>query len=113
MISSTWIPIAKVDEEIEEHGRPFEINGVQLALFRINDEYFVTSNVCTHQFALMTDGYLDGCYIECPMHQGRFHIPTGEAQGPPVSKPLKTYETRVEGNDILVSFTNSLETNKE
>jgi 3-phenylpropionate/trans-cinnamate dioxygenase ferredoxin subunit len=34
--------------------------------------------------------------IECPLHNGRFHIPTGKALSPPVCINLKTYPVRIE-----------------
>ncbi|MGN5477172.1 Rieske 2Fe-2S domain-containing protein [Cupriavidus basilensis] len=56
--------------------------------YRSDDQYFVTDNVCTHRYALLSDGYLeDGC-IECPLHQARFDIRTGQAmcaRPPPTS----------------------------
>jgi nitrite reductase/ring-hydroxylating ferredoxin subunit len=81
-----------------------EIEGSCIALFSLAGRLCATSNVCTHQFALMTDGYVDGEYIECPMHQGRFHIPTGAPQGTPVTQPLRTYPVKVEAETILVKL---------
>ena len=86
-----------------------------LTIARIDDptmtqeeaRFYALNNVCTHQFAFMSEGYVDGEYIECPMHQGRFHIPTGAAQCAPVTQPLKTYPVRTDGGDILVDLTPS------
>lgn len=99
-----WIPIAKTTDAIEPNGQPLDIDGMSLALFRVGDSYHVLSNICTHEYALMTDGYLEDGYIECPMHQGRFYIPTGEAQGPPVCKPLKVFPVRIEADTVLVGL---------
>ena len=42
--------------------------------------------------------------IECPLHQGRFHIPTGKAKSPPVCIDLKTYPAREEGGRIQIGL---------
>ncbi|MGD9942306.1 MAG: non-heme iron oxygenase ferredoxin subunit [Burkholderiaceae bacterium] len=90
-----WIPIAKSTDEVGEHGNGYEVDGEFVALFRLDGCYFATSNVCTHQFALLTEGCVDGEFVTCPMHQGRFHIPSGAAQGAPVSEPIRTFPVRV------------------
>ncbi len=102
-----WKPIAKVGDTISAYGMPVEIEGEEIALFMIDGCRYATSNICTHQLAYMTDGYVDGETVVCPMHQGRFHIPTGAPQGAPVSKPLRVYPVRVEGDDVLIEFSPS------
>jgi nitrite reductase/ring-hydroxylating ferredoxin subunit len=104
---SKWIPIAKISDPIDRHGTPLEVEGEEIALFMIDGCRYAASNVCTHQFTLMTDGYVEGEYIVCPMHQGRFHIPTGAPQGAPVTKPLRVFALRVEGDDVLIEFSPS------
>jgi 3-phenylpropionate/trans-cinnamate dioxygenase ferredoxin subunit len=104
---ATWIPIAKTADPVDRHGTALEIQGEEVALFLIEGCRYATSNVCTHQFALMTDGYVDGAYIACPMHQGRFHIPTGAPQGAPVNKPLRVFPLRIDGDDVLIEFSPS------
>jgi nitrite reductase/ring-hydroxylating ferredoxin subunit len=67
------------------------VDGHDIALYRVGGQVYATSNVCTHQHALLTDGYLDGDCVECPLHQGRFSIVTGEARDGPVNEDLRTY----------------------
>ena len=61
-----------------------------------------TDNVCTHAFALLSDGWLDGEYVECPLHGGRFEVATGKAMGDPVVCDLRTFPVRVSGDDIEI-----------
>jgi 3-phenylpropionate/trans-cinnamate dioxygenase ferredoxin subunit len=75
-----------------------------VALVRSGGELHALHNVCTHQFALLSDGYVeDGC-IECPLHQGRFDLKTGAPQGAPVSEPIKVHAVKVENGQILVEL---------
>lgn len=103
-----WIPIAKTDEDIPEHGKGVELGEHHIALFKVNGCLYATSNVCSHQFALLTEGAVDGEYVDCPMHQGRFHIPSGKAQCSPVSEPIETYPVRVLDNEIQIDFPRSV-----
>jgi naphthalene 1,2-dioxygenase system ferredoxin subunit len=74
----------------------------QIALFNLGGEIYATSNVCTHAFALLSDGWLDGEVIECPLHAGRFEVKTGKGLGPPIPCDIKTYPVRVVGEDVQV-----------
>jgi naphthalene 1,2-dioxygenase ferredoxin component len=83
------------------------IRGVPVAVYEVNGAWFVTSDVCTHGQARLSDGYLEGFLIECPLHQGLFDVRTGEVKGPPCTEPLRTFPVRREGEELRVSL-NSL-----
>jgi Na+-transporting NADH:ubiquinone oxidoreductase subunit F len=71
---------------------PAEIEGKNYVLCRMLDgTYALADGVCTHGRTLLATGFLDDCIIECPKHNGRFDIRTGEAIRLPARKPLGTY----------------------
>lgn len=83
---------------------PIEIAGLPpLAAFNVDGRVYVTSNVCTHNVAILTDGFLDGEIVECPLHGGCFNVKTGEATQFPCERPLKVYSVIVEGDDIFIA----------
>ena len=87
--------------------RPGEMVGVDLdnrhiAVYNVEGQFFATDNVCTHAFAILTDGWLEGDIIECPLHAGQFHVRTGRALGDPVTCDLKIFETRIHANQVEV-----------
>ncbi len=45
---------------------------------------------------------MEGYEVECPWHQSKFDVRTGEVTSPPASESEPTYEIRVDGNSILV-----------
>jgi 3-phenylpropionate/trans-cinnamate dioxygenase ferredoxin subunit len=74
----------------------------QIALCRSGGELYALDNVCTHQYALLSDGYVeDGC-IECPLHQGRFSLATGAPLAPPVTQPVRVYPVRCNAGKVYV-----------
>src|ERR1700759_4870709 len=79
-----------------------EIAGLKVALYRVGETFYATGNVCTHAEALLSDGLLEGCEIECPLHNGRFDIRTGEALTSPVEIDIPTYPIRVAGDRLEV-----------
>ena len=74
-----------------------------IALYNVAGRIYATDNVCTHAFALLTDGWLDGVEIECPLHAGRFDVTTGKGLGPPIPSDLKTYSVRVIGDEVQIA----------
>lgn len=82
-----------------------EINGVCLAFYNLEGSFHATGEYCTHAKASLVDGFLEGDVIECPLHQARFHILTGEVRGGPTRKPLKVYPVREENGTLYVQIT--------
>jgi hypothetical protein len=51
-----------------------EIGDLQIAIYNVKAQFYAADNVCTHAFALLTDGILDGVVTECPLHGGCFNV---------------------------------------
>ena len=97
-----WIRTACADELENDEVKAVNVAGRRIALYRCDDEFFATDNMCTHAEALLSEGYVeDGC-IECPLHQGRFDIRTGKAMCAPVTVDVRTHAVKRDGDDIYV-----------
>lgn len=79
-----------------------EVAGKEIAVCRSEGQLHAISNVCTHQYALLSDGYIEDGTIECPMHQARFDLKTGAALSAPASEPVKVYRVLVEDGKAWV-----------
>lgn len=99
-----WHRVAAVAELKEGSVLGVEIGEAQIAVYHLEDGYFATHNICTHQHAFMSDGYVDKSCIECPLHQALFDIRTGEVLEGPAQEPLSTYPVKIEGDEIFVSL---------
>ncbi|WP_459618812.1 non-heme iron oxygenase ferredoxin subunit [Bordetella sp. 2513F-2] len=99
-----WIKIATTDQLEDDEVMPIEAGEAKLALYRSEGEFYASDNICTHAYALLSDGYLeDGC-IECPLHQARFDIKTGRALCAPATRDIRTYPIKVENGDVYVDL---------
>lgn len=81
-----------------------ECQGRRLALYRLQADYFATSDVCPHQGAALSAGCVVEGYIECPVHHALFDIRTGAADGAVTARGVRTYPTRVEHDEIHVDL---------
>ena len=82
--------------------RAFEVGDLRLAVFNIGGKFYVTDDECTHAAASLADGMLDGDVIECCMHSGAFHVPTGQVRAPPCEVALRTYQVLLQEGDIYI-----------
>ena len=99
-----WHEAAPADALGEDEALRLDLGGEVLALCKSGGEVFAVHNVCTHQFALLSDGYVENGCIECPLHQGRFDLRTGAALEGPVTEPVKTYPVKTENGKIFVDI---------
>ncbi len=80
-----------------------DLGGTLVAVFRLDDgEWHATANVCSHAFALLTEGWLDGAEVECPLHAGRFDVRDGRALCPPADRPVAVYPVEVRAGEVFV-----------
>ena len=101
-MSADWTDAAAEQDLWEGAGIAAIVLGQELALFRVGDALYATDNLCTHGHARLCEGFVEGHEIECPLHQGRFDLKTGEATCAPVTEPIKTYPIRIEGGRVHV-----------
>jgi len=95
--------VAKLHELGDDEPLGLEVSGLHIALYRLGDQVFATENVCPHQFALLSDGYLEDGIIECPLHQARFDVRTGAMQCGPADRALRVFAVRVDSDTVYVN----------
>jgi len=81
-----------------------EVSGHSIALYEVDGSIFATDNICTHAYARLSDGWLDGEVIECPLHAARFDVRTGKVLAPPATVDLKSHPVRIVGDEIQVKL---------
>lgn len=102
-MSETKMPTRLCNAEDVEPGSALfvEVDGLELAVFNVDGTFYVTDDRCTHGPGSLSEGYLDGCVIECDFHNGAFDVRTGEVVAPPCMVPLKTYDVVVEDGAVM------------
>lgn len=103
--AANWVRVARAGDVPPGEMQAVEAGGKQIVLFHLDDgSWAATDNVCTHAFALLSDGWLEGGVIECPLHAARFDVCTGKVLGPPAEQDLGTYPVRVDGDAVLLGL---------
>jgi 3-phenylpropionate/trans-cinnamate dioxygenase ferredoxin component len=100
-----WIAACRVDDIEDEDVIRIDHDGAVFAVYKLRGGIFATDGYCTHEQALLSDGFVIGDVIECPLHQGRFDIRSGKPLGGPVCVNLRTYPVRVESGEVFLGLT--------
>ena len=97
-----WIRVASTEDVPAGEATAVELMGLNLAVYNVEGDFFCTDNICSHAYALLSAGWLEGHLIECPLHNGQFDVRTGEGQGAPITENIRAYPVKIENEDILI-----------
>ncbi|MGH7098801.1 MAG: non-heme iron oxygenase ferredoxin subunit [Stellaceae bacterium] len=99
-----WVRVARRSDLGADEVLGVMAVGKDIALYEVEGRLYATSNICTHAYARLSDGWLDGTVIECPLHAARFDIRNGKVLDPPAVHDLATYPVRLVGEDIEIKL---------
>jgi len=102
--SVTWHRVASRSELTPTNPLAVEVGGKLIGLYLVDGTVHAVGNLCTHEFAILTEGFVEGDVIECPLHQARFSIKTGKVLSEPADTDLPTYPVKLNGDDIYVGM---------
>ena len=72
----------------------------EIALYRVNGEFYATGNFCPHKGAPLAEGKLCDHVIECEWHGWQFDVRTGQCLT--VSEKIATYPVVIEEGLIKI-----------
>lgn len=103
--SDDWAYLCQASDVPENGiGQAMHPNGLQLAVYNVAGEFFVTSDQCTHGSAsFFEEGELVGFTVECGWHNGTFDVRTGEAKTMPCRVPLRSFSTKLEDGAVYIT----------
>ena len=78
------------------------VGATRILLSNVDGKVYATSDICSHALAYLSDGFLEGCLVECPLHGAQFDVTTGKAMSPPANGDIETYEVTVADGRIYV-----------
>lgn len=98
-----WRPVCAFADLEGDCGKRVQLEGLPpLAVFRLDDDVFVTDDTCTHGDASLCDGFVEDGQVECPWHAGKFDIRSGAATAFPAVAPIRVYRTRVVDGQVSI-----------
>ena len=99
---SGYSKVASISELATGEMKMVTFNGEDILLANVEGRIHAVSGLCSHADASLSDGYIEANVVECPLHGSRFDLTNGKALSLPAEEPLKLYDVKIEGDDILI-----------
>jgi len=97
-----WMDVGTLEELPPGSRKVVDIDGVMIAVFNLDGEFFAIEDICTHDGGELASGVLEGDQIVCPRHGARFSIRTGEVLAPPAYEPVSAFPVRIADGRVQV-----------
>ena len=96
--------VAKFSELESGTAHKFMVDGVAVAIVRIEDEVFAIADTCSHADISLSLGmvWCDTKQIECIKHGSAFNLVTGHPDTFPATQPVAVYSASVVNDEVSV-----------
>lgn len=118
MSTDAYTKVAEVDDLEPGKGLGVEVDGIEIAVFNVDGEFYALNNRCPHQRAPLCKvgekkingekcwdedrgAVTDAPAIACPWHLWEISLETGKHETS--GKRVAVFEVKVEGGDVLVN----------
>jgi ferredoxin-NADP reductase/nitrite reductase/ring-hydroxylating ferredoxin subunit len=102
VLSEDFVKVANAKDIQPSQMKEVEVNGENICVANVEGKFYAIGSICTHEGGPLADGTLEGYEVECPWHNSKFDVRTGEVISPPASEPEPAYEVKVDGDNILI-----------
>ena len=97
-----FVRVASTSDLADGEMRQVEADGTAVLLSRVEGAFHACTAFCTHYGAPLATGVLEGTTVYCPWHHAAFDVCSGALCEPPALDALRSFEVRIEGDDVLV-----------
>lgn len=73
-----------------------------IAVVNVGGVIYAIDDTCTHQDASLSEGWLEGRFVECPLHAASFDLRTGKPTCLPAKRPERTYPVYVKDGEVYI-----------
>jgi len=99
-----YLTLGNVEEFPKGPPRAFTIGDVEVAIVNGGKSFYAFSNICTHRFERLQDGFVEDDNIVCAYHEAIYDMKTGEPVEGPTVDPLSVYQVRVENGEVQLAW---------
>jgi len=103
---STHHRVFRLDELAAGSARRVTLDGIAIAVVRIDDDVYAIGDTCSHADVSLSEGFVDTeqCAIECSRHGAYFDLATGGALTLPAVKPVPRFDAAVLDGDVVITI---------
>ena len=98
-----WHLAARLEDIPDGKGLEVHVNGIEIALFKVDGIPYALDNICPHRQGPIAEGELDEDIVSCPWHAWEINVRTGSVVYNP-KLCSQTFPCRVENGEVLVEI---------
>ena len=102
MADTGFVRVADISEIPPGEMKAVKVGIQEVLLVNVDGVIHACDNWCNHQRYRLSAGEVDGEEVRCDLHGSKFNVVTGEATNPPATEPMKIFEVRLDGSDVLI-----------
>jgi 3-phenylpropionate/trans-cinnamate dioxygenase ferredoxin subunit len=95
---SEWTDVCALGDVSEPGAYRVMLGAEPIAVVRSEGQVYAIRDVCSHADVALSEGDVEGCFIECWLHGSRFDLRTGKPTSLPALAAVPVYAVRVDGN---------------
>jgi len=99
---SDWVDVVAENALANGEHLIVDVDGVDVAVFKIEERYYAIEDVCTHDGAEIASGTLEGSDIVCPRHGAKFCVKTGAVKSAPAYEDIACFPIRFQDGKVQV-----------
>ena len=102
---SPWVRVVSTAAVMPGSSLGVSVANGHVAIHHLSGGQFcATSDVCSHEYARLSEGRLDGSVVECPLHGAQFDVRSGCAVRNPATRPIATFETEIRDGQVWLKL---------
>jgi 3-phenylpropionate/trans-cinnamate dioxygenase ferredoxin subunit len=97
--------VCKFDDLTSRQAQKFQVDGVSVAVVRVEDTVYAIADTCSHANVSLSEGmvWCDSLQIECIKHGSAFSLVTGVPDTLPATQPVEVFKAEVVNGDVVVT----------
>lgn len=98
------VAVCALDDIASGTAKKVVVNGIEVALVRIENDVYALYDKCSHANVSLSDGevWCDTKELECPRHSSNFSLETGVPATLPATQRVPVYTAFVKDGQVMV-----------
>jgi nitrite reductase/ring-hydroxylating ferredoxin subunit len=102
---SDWTTVGQRSQVEPDAPLGVTVGTQKVGIYDVDGTLHAAEDICPHAAALLTQGFVESCEVECPLHNAVFDVTSGKHLRGEPCRDLKTFPVRVVGEEIQIQIT--------
>jgi nitrite reductase/ring-hydroxylating ferredoxin subunit len=99
---SEWTAVGTRDQVEPDNPLAAKVGELAVGIYDVDGDLHAVEDVCPHAAAMLTQGFTEGCEVECPLHNATFDVTSGKHLRGEPCRDIKTFPVRLVDGRIEV-----------